>query len=176
MYEQPEAWHRLLAKLGAVVAEYLTAQVDAGAQALQLFDSWVGALSPEDYREFVLPHSRRILRRLAALEVPTIHFGVGTSPMLELIQEAGGDVIGLDWRTPLSEGWRRLGKNARLQGNLDPAALFAPPSVLERKVRAILDQARGHRGHIFNLGHGLLPETPVDQVRAVVDLVHQHSA
>jgi uroporphyrinogen decarboxylase len=175
MYSDPETWHALLGKLAAVMADYLAAQAQAGAQALQLFDSWVGCLSPEDYRTFVLPHSRALLRSLAELGVPVIHFGTGTATLLEAMREAGGDVIGLDWRIPLDEGWRRAGHDRAVQGNLDPVALFAPRPALERLVRAVLERAAGRPGHIFNLGHGILPETPVDQVRAVVDLVHEIS-
>ncbi len=176
MYAEPAAWHRLLGKLSDVVAEYLVAQVEAGAQAVQLFDSWIGALSGADYREYVLPHSRRIFDRLRPLGVPAIHFGVGTSALLELMAEAGGDVIGVDWRTPLDEAWRRLGPTARIQGNLDPVALLAPLPVLRRQVRDILARTCARPGHIFNLGHGILPQTPVDSVRAVVDLVHRQGA
>jgi uroporphyrinogen decarboxylase len=181
MYGEPGAWHRLLRRLADVVADYLASQIEAGAQVVQLFDSWAGALSPDDYREYVLPHSRRIFDRLAPLGVPAIHFGVGTGPLLELLAQAGGDVIGLDWRTPLDEGWRRLGPGTRLQGNLDPAALLAPMPLLRRQVLDVLHRARAHRemggrgAHVFNLGHGILPGTPVDQVRAVVDLVHDRS-
>ena len=176
MYSHPHAWHQLLSRLADVVTDYLTAQVEAGAQAIQLFDSWAGALAAEEYREYVLPHSRRILEQIDRLGVPAIHFGVGTHALLEPMAEAGGDVIGLDWRTPLQEGWRRLGPDAALQGNLDPTILFAPLPVITRQVRAILRQAEGHSGYIFNLGHGILPGTPVDSVRAVVDLVHEYSA
>jgi uroporphyrinogen decarboxylase len=176
MYADPDAWHRLLGGIAEIVSDYLTAQVEAGAQALQLFDSWAGALSEDEYREYVLPHSRRIFQRLAPLGVPTIHFGVGTHHMLEAIREAGGDVTGLDWRTPLDEGWRRLGADAAIQGNLDPTLLFAPLSVLRRRVCEILARAEGRPGHIFNVGHGILPGTPVDHVRAVVDLVHERTA
>jgi len=176
MYGETRAWHRLLRRLSDAVSEYLVAQIEAGAEAVQVFDSWVGALSPADYTQYVLPHSRRIFERLRAVGVPTLHFGVGTGALLELLQQAGGDVIGLDWRVPLDEGWRRLGPHARLQGNLDPALLFAPRAELERQVRSVLAQAEGRTGHIFNVGHGILPGTPVDAVRAVVDLVHQLSA
>jgi uroporphyrinogen decarboxylase len=175
MYGDPPTWHALLGKLARVVADYLVAQVDAGAQAVQLFDSWVGALSPEDYRDHVLPHSRLILRAVSATGVPVIHFGTGTATLLPLMKAAGGDVIGLDWRTPLDWGWDQVGADSAVQGNLDPAALFAPRPELERKVQAILDQAAGRPGHIFNLGHGILPETPVDNVKAVVDMVHEYS-
>jgi uroporphyrinogen decarboxylase len=175
MYSDPPTWHRLMDKLAQVVADYLGAQIAAGAQAVQLFDSWVGALSPADYAEYVLPHSRRVLRAVSAAGVPVIHFGAGTATLLPLMQAAGGDVIGLDWRTPLDWGWDQLGSGSAVQGNLDPVALFAPRPELERQVRAILDQAAGHPGHIFNLGHGILPETPVDNVKAVVEMVHEYS-
>ncbi len=174
MYTEPEAWHALLAKLAAVVADQLTAQINAGAAAVQLFDSWVGHLGPDDYREFVLPHSRTVLERVAALGVPSIHFGVGTTGLLESMREAGGDVIGLDWRIPLDEGWRRAGPDAAVQGNLDPVALFASRKQLRKRVHHILDTAGGEPGHIFNLGHGILPETPVDNVKYVVELVHEY--
>jgi len=172
MYDDPRTWHALLGKLARVAADYLCAQVEAGAQAIQLFDSWVGALSPGDYREYVLPHSQLVLRQLRATGVPVIHFGAGTATLLPLMREAGGDVIGLDWRTPLDWGWKCLGPDVAVQGNLDPVALFAPRQELERRVRSILEQVGGRPGHIFNLGHGILPETPVENVKAVVELVH----
>ncbi|MEP6572060.1 MAG: uroporphyrinogen decarboxylase [Gemmatimonadota bacterium] len=176
MYTDPDAWHRLLGGMAEVVFDYLRAQVDAGAQAIQLFDSWAGALAEQEYREFVLPHTRLIFERLKPLDVPTIHFGVGTHHMLEAMREAGGDVTGLDWRTPLEEGWRRLGPDASIQGNLDPTLLFAPLPVLRRSVIDLLARAEGRPGHIFNLGHGVLPGTPVENVRAVVDFVHELTA
>lgn len=175
MYGDPQSWHALMGKLARVVADYLTAQVEAGAQAVQLFDSWAGALGPEDYAEYVLPHSRFILRAVGATGVPVIHFGTGTATLLSLMKGAGGDVIGLDWRAPLDWGWQTLGRDVAVQGNLDPVALFAPRPELERRVRAVLDQAGGRPGHIFNLGHGILPETPVDNVKAVVEMVHEFS-
>lgn len=175
MYSDPHTWHALMGKLAHVVADYLTAQVDAGAQAIQLFDSWIGALSPDDYRDYVLPHSQLILRAVGTTGVPVIHFGTGTATLLPLLKEAGGDVIGLDWRTPLDWGWDQLGPDTAVQGNLDPVALFAPRPELERRVRAILEQAAGRPGHIFNLGHGILPETPVDNVKAAVEMVHEFS-
>jgi uroporphyrinogen decarboxylase len=175
MYADPRAWHALMGKLARVVADYLVAQVNAGAQAVQLFDSWAGALSPDDYREYVLPHSRLVLSEVAATGVPVIHFGTDTATLLPSMVEAGGTVIGLDWRIPLDEGWQLVGDGKAVQGNLDPTALFAPRDGLERRVRRILEQAAGRPGHIFNTGHGLLPETPVDNVRAVVDMVHELS-
>jgi uroporphyrinogen decarboxylase len=172
MYQSPDTWHLLLSKLADLVGHYLAAQARAGAQALQLFDSWVGALSPQDYRTYVLPHSRRALALAAESGVPVIHFGTGTGPFLEDFAAAGGDVIGVDWRIPLDEAWRRVGDTHALQGNLDPAALLAPAGERDRQVRDILTRAAGRPGHIFNLGHGVLPETDVAAVRAVVELVH----
>jgi len=173
MYHEPATWNALMERLVRVLGDYLTAQVEAGAQALQVFDSWVGALGPDDYRRYVLPWSRRLFQRLQPLGVPTIHFGVETTALLELMREAGGDVIGLDWRVQLDEAWVWIGEDRGVQGNLDPVALFAPLSELESRVREILRRAAGRPGHIFNLGHGILPDTPIDQVRAVVDLVHE---
>ncbi len=175
MYSKPQIWYNLMEKLGRVIADYLLAQVEAGAQAIQLFDSWSGNLSPEDYREYVLPHSRSIFQALAPTGVPTIHFGTGTAMLLTAMKEAGGDVIGLDWRTPLDWGWDELGHDVAVQGNLDPVVLFAPKSELERRIYLILRQANGRPGHIFNLGHGILPETPVDNVKAAIDMVHELS-
>ena len=175
MYAEPETWHRLMGKLAQVVGDYLVAQVEAGAQAVQLFDSWVGALAPEDYREYVLPHSQAIFQALRFSRVPAIHFGTGTASLLPLMKAAGGDVIGLDWQTPLDWGWDRLEHKVAVQGNLDPTVLFAPQAELERRVVRILSQAGGRPGHIFNLGHGILPETPVDNVKRVVELVHEYS-
>jgi len=173
MYSAPAAWSALMERLVAVLGDYLTAQVEAGAQALQVFDSWAGILSPDDYRRYVLPHSKRLFDRLRPLGVPTIHFGVDTTALLDLLREAGGEVIGLDWRVPLDEAWVWIGTDRAVQGNLDPVALFAPRRELEVRVRDILRRAEGRPGHIFNLGHGLLPATPVDHVKAVVELVHE---
>jgi uroporphyrinogen decarboxylase len=174
MYAEPGAWHALLGLLADVTARYLNAQIAAGAQAVQLFDSWVGALSPDDYREYVLPHSRALIGALTP-GAPVIHFGTGTATLLPLMKEAGGDVIGLDWRVNLDQAWATLGAGVGVQGNLDPAALLAPPAAFRARVRAILDRAGGRPGHIFNLGHGVLPETPVDHVAALVDMVHEMS-
>jgi uroporphyrinogen decarboxylase len=171
MYQAPDAWHLLLTKLADLVGDYLAAQARAGAQALQLFDSWVGCLSPDDYRTYAAPHSRRALERAAAGDAPLIHFGTGTATFLEDFAQAGGDVIGVDWRIPLDAAWTRIGQRA-IQGNLEPVALLAPAAARDRQVRDILKRAAGRPGHIFNLGHGVLPETEVDAVRAVVDLVH----
>jgi len=176
MYEDPETWHRLLSTLASVVRDYLTAQIEAGVAAVQLFDSWVGALSPEDYRKLVLPHSRAILEPLEKLGVPRIHFGTGTAGILREMREAGGDVIGLDWRIDLDRGWDEVGDEVAVQGNLDPLALFAPRDVLRDRIDVVLKQAAGRPGHIFNLGHGILPGTPVENVQLLVDHVHQHKA
>ena len=172
MYQAPDTWHLLLGKLAELVGRYLAAQARAGAQALQLFDSWVGCLSPQDYRTYALPHSRRALALASEAGVPVIHFGTGTAPFLEDFAGAGGDVISVDWRIPLDEAWRRSGESRAIQGNLDPAALLAPAAERDARVRDILARAGGRPGHIFNLGHGVLPETDVGAVRAVVDLVH----
>jgi uroporphyrinogen decarboxylase len=176
MYGEPELWGDLMAKLAEVVRRYLRAQVTAGAQAVQLFDSWVGALSPTDYRQFILPHVRHILEDVAQTGVPVIHFGTGTATLLELQKEAGGSVIGVDWRTPLGQARARLGNDVAVQGNLDPLLLFAPRAVLEERVLEVLSAAGPEPGHVFNLGHGILPETPPEAVRFVSDLVHERSA
>ncbi len=176
MYGDPQTWHALMNKLARVVADYLVAQIEAGAQVVQLFDSWVGALSPDDYREYVLPYSQFILKAIKQTNMPAIHFGTDSATLLPLMKESGGDVIGLDWRTPLDWGWNVLGNGVAVQGNLDPVALFAPRNELEKRVKIILDQAANRSGHIFNLGHGILPETPVENVKAVVEMVHEFSA
>jgi uroporphyrinogen decarboxylase len=175
MYTEPHAWRALMSKLAHVVADYLVAQIEAGAQAVQLFDSWVGTLGPDDYREYVLPYSRLVLSQVKATGVPAIHFGTDTATLVPLMKQAGGDVMGLDWRTPLDWGWQILGYDTAVQGNLDPVALFAPRAELEKRVRVILKQADGRPGHIFNVGHGILPETPVENVQAAVEMVHEFS-
>ncbi|NLE88175.1 MAG: uroporphyrinogen decarboxylase [Myxococcales bacterium] len=175
MYSEPETWAQLMGKLAEVVRRYLRAQVEAGAQALQVFDSWVGALGPQDYQEHIAPHMRHILADVEKTGVPVIHFGTGTSTLLELQRDAGGTVIGVDFRLPLDEAHRRLGDGVALQGNLDPLLLLAPWEVLEPRVRDVLDRGRVAPGHIFNLGHGIVPETPPDAVKRVVDLVHEAS-
>ena len=175
MYGNPVAWHALLDKLAAVIGEFLAAQAGAGAAALQVFDSWVGALSPADYREYVLPYSRRVIETAQHSGVPVIHFSTGTSAMLDQIAEAGGDVIGVDWRIDLDIAWTRIGDRA-IQGNLDPLALFAPWDVLQAQIDHVLARTKGRPGHIFNLGHGILPGTPVDTVRHVIDYVHEATA
>ncbi len=175
MYSAPETFHALMDRLSDVLADYIAAQIEAGAQAVQIFDSWVGELGPQDYETFVLPYSRKVLSRAEASGVPVIHFGTNTTNLLPLMKRAGGTVIGLDWRIPLDDGWKIVGGDVAVQGNLDPAALFAPLPELKRRVELVLKQAGGRAGHIFNLGHGIMPNTPVDNVKAVVDLVHEYS-
>jgi len=175
MRAEPAAWHALMARLADITADYLNGQIGAGVQAVQLFDSWIGALSSADYREYVLPHTAAVFRRLA-VGAPAIHFGTGTAALLEAMREAGGDVIGLDWRVDLGAAWDRLGPEVAVQGNLDPAILLAPVNEIRRGTRAVLDGAARRPGHVFNLGHGVHAETPVDHVRALVDMVHELSA
>jgi uroporphyrinogen decarboxylase len=175
MYTQPQIWHALMDKLTRLVGSYLQAQVEAGARALQMFDSWAGALSPSDYRTYVLCYSRRVLQIAQATGAPVIHFSTGTGGMLEAIAEAGGDVIGVDWRVELSDAWQRVGYTRAIQGNLDPLVLLAPLPEIERQATHILAQADSRLGHIFNLGHGVLPQTPVEHVAALVDMVHERS-
>ncbi len=175
MYREPDAWHRLMDKLARVVTGYLRRQIHAGAQAVQLFDSWVGCLSPTDYAEYVLPHVQLIFTGLQREQVPLIHFGTGTSALLRLMREAGGQVIGVDWRVNLDEAWERMGFDVAIQGNLDPVVLLAPLHEIECRVEDVLRRAGGRPGHIFNLGHGILPNTPVESVAAVVEFVHKLS-
>ena len=173
MYGEPDAWHRLCETLSAAVADYLVAQVEAGAQAIQVFDSWVGALSPADYREFALPHTRRVLAAVAGTGVPVLHFGTGTATLLEAMTEAGGDVIGVDWRVPIDDAWARIGPERAVQGNLDPTLLLGRVDRLLAGADDVLRRAGGQAGHIFNLGHGILPETPVSHVQALARFVHE---
>ncbi len=173
MYNEPEFWNALMYKLSEVVRRYLRAQVEAGAQAVQLFDSWVGALSPSDYRQFIQPHVAHILKDVMTCGVPVIHFGTGTATLLELQKEAGGTVIGVDWRTPLGPAWKRLGYDVAVQGNLEPLLLSGPRELLEKRIDEILTDAGWRPGHIFNVGHGILPETPPDAVKFVTDYVHE---
>jgi uroporphyrinogen decarboxylase len=172
MYSSPEVWHALMAKLTDTFVAYLQAKVRAGADVIQLFDSWVGALSPEDYREFVAPYSARIL---GAVDVPTIHFGTGTAHLLRDMKAVGGDVIGLDWRVPIDRGWEYLGSGRGVQGNLDPAALLGPWERVEETTDRILDAVAGRRGHIFNLGHGVLPDTDPGLLGRLVEHVHERT-
>ena len=175
MYGEPEVWHRLMDKLARTVTGYLRQQIQAGAQAIQVFDSWVGSLSPGDYAEFVLPHMQVIFDGLRRENVPMIHFGTGTGALLGLMRQAGGTVIGVDWRVNLDDAWAAVGHDVAVQGNLDPVVLFAPLPELERRIEDILRRAGGRPGHIFNLGHGILPNTPVEHVSAAVELVHRLS-
>ncbi len=175
MYHHPQAWHLLLDKLAQMSTAFLRAQIKAGARAVQVFDSWVGCLCPEDYRIYVLPHTRRVIEGLRDTGAPVIHFGTGTATLLDAMRTAGGDVIGVDWRIALDAAWRQIGYDVGIQGNLDPVALFAPFAEIERRVDDILQRAGNRPGHIFNLGHGILPETPVDHVVAVAEMVHARS-
>ncbi|HZG93010.1 MAG TPA: uroporphyrinogen decarboxylase [Pseudonocardia sp.] len=172
MRSAPQVWHRLMDSLAELTATFLRAQVAAGVDAVQLFDSWAGALSLRDYREYVLPHSARVLAGLADAGVPRVHFGVGTGELLGAMAGAGADVIGVDWRVPLDEAARRTGGRHPVQGNLDPAVLFADPASVEAEVRRIVDEGRAAPGHVFNLGHGVLPNTDPDVLTRVVELVH----
>jgi uroporphyrinogen decarboxylase len=175
MYCEPKAWHQLMDKFARVITGYLWRQIKAGAQAIQLFDSWVGCLSVGDYVEYVLPHVQLIFEGLKREGVPMIHFGTGTSAMLREMRDAGGDVIGVDWRIHLDEAWATVGHDVAVQGNLDPLTLFAPLHEIERRVADILRRAGGRPGHIFNLGHGILPTTPIEHVAATIDMVHKLS-
>lgn len=175
MYGHPADWHRLCALLADIVADYLSAQIDAGVDAIQIFDSWVGALNARDYREFILPHTKRIFDALAGRDVPTIHFGVGTGAILEDLRDAGGSVIGVDWRTPLDEAWERIGFDHGVQGNLDPTLLLGPLDRVLAGADEVLQRAAGRPGHIFNLGHGILPSTPVERVQELARYVHRQT-
>jgi uroporphyrinogen decarboxylase len=176
MYGEPDLWHALMARLTAITTSFLEIQATAGVAAVQLFDSWVGALAPADYREFVLPHTSQIFAALAAHDVPRIHFGVGTGELLGVMRDAGADVVGVDWRVPLDEAANRVAAGTALQGNLDPAVLLAPWDVVADRARDVLTRGRIAESHIFNLGHGVLPDTDPDQLARLTDLVHQESA
>ena len=173
MYSEPEVWKALMEITAQSLSDYLLAQIEAGAQAVQIFDSWVGALNPQDYERFVLPYSARVLSAAASKNVPVIHFGTITSTLLKLMRQAGGTVIGLDWRIPLDQGWDLIGEGHAVQGNLDPMALFAPLPELREQVTDVLRRAGGRAGHIFNLGHGIHKNTPGENVKTVVELVHE---
>ena len=173
MYSEPAAWHRLCERFADNMADYLVAQVDAGVQAVQVFDSWAGALGRADYREFALPHTKFIFDRVAAAGVPMIHFGVGTTAILKDLAEAGGDVIGLDWRQPIDEAWAVVGFDRAVQGNLDPTLLLGPPERLFAAADDVLERAGGRPGHIFNLGHGVLPNTNIERVQELARHVHR---
>jgi len=175
MYYEAEAWRALMERLVRAIARYLNAQIAAGAQAVQIFDSWAGCLSPQDYQQYVLPYSCATIEALTR-GVPVIHFSTGTAGLLRHIRAAGGDIIGVDWRVNLDEAWESVGYDVGIQGNLDPVALLAPVDEIRRKVAEILRCAGGRPGHIFNLGHGVLPDTPVEHVIAMVQAVHELSA
>jgi len=177
LYNQPRMWHRLLEKLAAAVANYARCQIAAGAQAIQLFDSWAGLLSPHDYHEYVLPHVRRVIGGIKEMDVtiPVIYFGTGTAGYLPLFKQAGCDVLGVDWRISLSDAWAQVGDDLALQGNLDPAVLQAPLAEVRRQAACILDDVKGRNGHIFNLGHGVTKETPVEAVGELVNFVHEYT-
>jgi uroporphyrinogen decarboxylase len=176
MYGDPRLWADLLDRLAEITAAFLKVQIEAGASAVQLFDSWVGALAPADYRRFVQPASRKVFEAVAGYGVPRIHFGVGTGELLRDMGEAGADVVGVDWRVPMDEAARRVGPGKALQGNLDPAVLFSTPQAVETRTREILDAAAGLEGHVFNLGHGVLPDTDPDALSRLVEYVHTQTA
>jgi uroporphyrinogen decarboxylase len=175
MYLHPKAWQFLMEILVEVTIRYLKAQIRAGAQAVQLFDSWAGMLGEDDYRQYVFPYTRAIFQALEEFSVPTIHFSTGTAGYLELLRDAGGNVLSIDWRISLGTAWKRVGLDHAIQGNLEPIAMMAPPALLEKKVCEILEQAQSRPGHVFNLGHGFLPQTPIDNVKRVVECVHEYS-
>lgn len=172
MYSQPDLWHELMNRLSAMIIGYLLAQARAGAQVLQLFDSWVGWLSRRDYLEYVFPYTGKIIRSVKGGGTPVVHFATGAGGLNKIIRDGGADVVGLDWRIPLDEAWESLGDVA-VQGNLDPAVLLAPPAVVQDQTRDVLERAGGRPGHIFNLGHGFLPQTPLDNIFQVIDCVRE---
>lgn len=176
MYNQPQAFDELLSKLVTVLAEYATEQVRAGADALQVFDSWVGCLSRDDYKQYAFPQTKRLIAELRKTGAPVIYFGTDTATLLPDMRETGADVMGLDWRIPLDEGWNAVGRDVAIQGNLDPVVLFADENEIRSRAAEILRLAAGRPGHIFNLGHGILPETPVENVQALIQCVHQMSS
>jgi len=176
MYSDPDTYHRLMEMITDTVISYLSAQIRAGVQVVQLFDSWVGCLGPDDYREYAYPYNRRIFDTLSRFDVPTIHFANQASTLLEQVVEAGGDIIGVDWRQDLDRAWRTIGYDRGIQGNFEPVALFGPIPEIRKRVKRIIDQAENRNGHIFNLGHGILPTTPIDHARAMIDAVHEFSA
>jgi uroporphyrinogen decarboxylase len=175
MYSDPEGWKVLMDKISEVVIVYLEAQIAAGAQVVQLFDSWVGCLGPDDFKKFALPYTKRIIATVSKKGVPIINFGTNTGTYLDLVVQGGGDVIGVDWKVRLDDAWKTIGHNKAIQGNLDPVVLFGPVSEIRKRVKEVLDMAEGRPGHIFNLGHGIILGTPVDNVRAVIDAVHEFS-
>ncbi len=175
MYQDRPTWDALMEKISEVLIRYLKAQIRSGVQAIQIFDSWVGCLSPGDYKEYVLPFSKKVMDGVGR-SVPLIHFGTSSSTLLELMKRAGGDVIGVDWRVDIDEAWARLGHDVAIQGNLDPVVLLGPVDLIEKHVKKILERLRDRPGHIFNLGHGLLPNTPPDHVAALIEAVHRYSS
>jgi uroporphyrinogen decarboxylase len=174
MMGRPDLWRQLMTKLSGLVGGYLWAQAQAGAQALQLFDTWAGLLSPRDYVEFALPYNQAVVREAAQAGVPVIYFSTGTDGILELVAQTGADVIGVDWRIDLGDAWRRLGPDVAIQGNLDPVALLGDWPELKKRATDVLDSAGGRPGHIFNLGHGVIRDTPIENVRRLVDFVHEY--
>jgi uroporphyrinogen decarboxylase len=176
MYNSPEAWNTLLGKLVAVTSEYAAEQVRAGADALQVFDSWVGCLGVDDYRRYVLPRTTELIQKLQATKVPVIYFGTDSTALLPAMKDTGAEVIGIDWRIPLDEGWQSMNFRGAVQGNLDPVVLFANWKEIRSRAEDVLNRVEGRNGHIFNLGHGILPETPVDNVKALAAFVHEYSA
>ena len=176
MYANPEVFHKLMDMISDTVISYLSAQIEAGAQVVQLFDSWVGCLGPLDYQEYVYPYNRKIFQALEKYDVPKIHFANQASTLLEQVTAAGGDIIGIDWRQDLKKAWKIVGPERGVQGNFEPIALFAPIPEIRKRVKRILDQAENRNGHIFNLGHGILPTTPIDNAKAMIDAVHEFSA
>lgn len=175
MFHEPSAYGELMSKITEIVAEYLNAQIRAGVEVVQVFDTWIGCLGPEDYEKFVMPYTQQAIERIEDKSIPVIHYANGSSTLLELMRQAGGDVIGIDWRIDLDVAWRRLGEDVGIQGNLDPVALFASPEEIESRVKDILRRAGGRPGHIFNLGHGILPQTPEENVAVLVEAVHKYS-
>jgi len=175
MYQDRPTWDALMEKISRMLIQYLNAQIRAGVQAVQVFDSWVGCLSPADYEEYVLPYSQKVINGVDP-SVPLIHFATSNATLLELMKRAGGNVIGVDWRIDIRKAWERLGYDVAIQGNLDPVVLFGSVDLIKREVKRILDRVEGRPGHIFNLGHGILPHTPVDHVAALVDMVHEYSS
>lgn len=176
MYREPAIWNALMDRLAKTTVTYLEAQIQAGAHAVQIFDSWVGALSPDDYREYVFPTMKRIFDGLAHLDVPKIYFGVGTGELLSVFRETGATVLGVDWRVPLNEAGRRIGQDFAIQGNLDPAVVLAPWHEIERRAKGIMDEGTRHSGFVFNLGHGITPDVPVDNMKRLTEFVHEYSA
>jgi uroporphyrinogen decarboxylase len=176
MYSRPDIWDDLMSRLAGIVTGYLRRQLEAGVHAVQVFDSWVGALSLDDYLRYVQPYSRKVFEALADATVPTIHFGTGTAALLEAMRDAGETAVGVDWRVPLDTAWERVGRDRAIQGNLDPLVLLGPWEVVERESRRVLERAQGRPGHVFNVGHGIHPGTDPDQIRRLVELVHGHQS